>query len=308
MKIRLIFGLFLTMISGLKINAQELKISFDKDSILIGDHIILSIEANAPYNADIFLPKTDSLGYFEFIEILKSDTTPNSIYSKWLITCFDSGYYAFGPIPALFVSENKQKIDTVFSNAVLLYVNTLPVDTAEAFMPIKATKQMPYPWREVLPTILIALAALLLIAALIAYLIYRRKKKKAKAEKVKTPLEFFEEALQKLEDLDRQKLWQKDQIKEYYFSLSETLRNYLEGRFGVNAMEMTTDEIIRAVHDQTNEGLKKKLNEILSQADLAKYAKFKPMGDENMRMIKMAKDFVLHTKPKVVKEENETVE
>jgi hypothetical protein len=134
------------------------------------------------------------------------------------------------------------------------------------------------------------------------------KKQQAEAEKVKTPLEYFEEALQKLEDLDKQKLWQKDQVKEYYFSLSETLRNYLEGRFGVNAMELTTDEIIRAVHDQTNEGLKKKLNEILSQADLAKYAKFKPLGDENMRMMKMAKDFVLHTKPKVVNEENETVE
>ena len=70
-------------------------------------------------------------------------------------------------------------------------------------------------------------------------------------------------------------------------------------------MELTTDEIVALMQGEIADGLNKKLKDILSQADLAKYAKFKPMPDENIKIMKLSKDFVLHTKPKV---ENDVVE
>lgn len=282
--------------------AQTVNISIDKDSILIGDHIKLSIEASAERNADIYLPQPDSLGYFEFIEILHSDTFERKLQEDWLITNFDSGYYQFGGIPALFVYENGDT-DTAFSNSVRVYVNTVPVDTSQAFMPLKPVQNMPFPWREVLPIILGLLAVLIAIILLILYFWYKKKKAKEEAERVKTPIEYFEEAIQELNELDHKKLWQKDLVKEYYFSLSEILREYMEGRFNIKAMESTTDEIMTQL--EVDEPLKNKLLQILRQADLAKYAKFKPLGDENAKVMKLSKDFVLHTKPKVEIEEKD---
>lgn len=282
--------------------AQTVNINIDTDSILIGDHIKLSIEASAERNADIYLPQPDSLGNFEFIEILNSDTFERKLQADWLITNFDSGYYQFGGIPALFVYENGDT-DTAFSNNVLVYVNTLPVDTSQAFMPLKPVQNLPFPWKEVLPTILTLLGVIIAIILLIIYFWYQKKKAKETAERVKTPIEYFEEAIQDLNELDNKKLWQKDLVREYYYSLSEILREYLEGRFEIKAMESTTDEIMMQL--EADEALKNKLSQILRQADLAKYAKFKPLGDENTKMMKLSKDFVLHTKPKVEIEEKD---
>jgi hypothetical protein len=120
-------------------------------------------------------------------------------------------------------------------------------------------------------------------------------------EKPKTELDYYHEAIDKLQTLENKKLWQNDQVKEYYLGLSEILREYLEGRFGIQAMESTTDEINDTLILQDK--LKLKLREVLAQADLAKFAKFKPLGDENIRLMKQAKDFVRHTKPKLKAEE-----
>jgi len=85
-------------------------------------------------------------------------------------------------------------------------------------------------------------------------------------------------------------------------------RSYLEGRFSVNAMESTTDEIIAEYKGlEENKALSKKLKEILQQCDLAKFAKFKPTEDENKRIMKSALDFVSHTKPKPIAEENDNL-
>lgn len=302
---RLIFLTLAALIFSQVSHGQNAVIKLDKDSMLIGEYLKLSIEAESPYKASFFLPDSSNLGLFEYIEMLSFDTTDNTLKAEWLITCFDSGYYAFGPIPLLLVSENKQKIDTVFSNNVLLYVNTIPVNLEEDIKPAKEQKNIPFPWKEVLMKVMTIVGIIFLIAMAIMTYYLRKKRKLAEANRVKTPVDFYIETLQKLQQIEQEKLWQKDQIKEYYFSLSETLRNYIEGRFGVNAMELTTDEIVALMQGEIADGLNNKLKDILSQADLAKYAKFKPMPDENIKIMKLSKDFVLHTKPKV---ENDVVE
>lgn len=298
------FSIIVLLISILSFaTAQKVTIELDKDSVLIGDHIKLSIAVESPYKATIVLPDTTKMALFEYIEAIKLDTTDNTLFTEWLITCFDSGYYSFGPIPVLLISENNQKIDTVYSNSSLIYVNTVEVNLEEDFKPIKEQKNTPFPWKEVLIKVFIVGAIISLIIFALFYYKISKRRRLENANRPKTPLEFYVETLQKLDQLESQKLWQKDQIKEYYFSLSETLRNYIEGRFNVNAMELTTDEIFALMNTEVSDGLNKKLKEILSQADLAKYAKFKPLNDENIKIMKLSKDFVLHTKPKLEKDE-----
>lgn len=284
------------------LNAQQVKISFDKDSILIGDHLLLNIKVDANEGEEVYLPEfKDTIGNFDLIEVYKMDTLNNSISQNILLTQFNAGNYSFGQIPAL-VKRVNGNIDTIVSNNIFLSVNGMEVDTTQAIKPIKNLKAIPFPWKRFLKKLgLILLPILLLIALIIWYLIYKKKIDLFK-EKPKTMLDFYEEALQKLEELEKQKLWQNDQIKEYYLGISEVLRNYLEGRFGVQAMESTTDEIREELFLES--ALKDKVCAILAQADLAKFAKFKPLQNENLKMMKMAKDFVKHTKPKKTKEEN----
>lgn len=286
----------------LSLNAQQVKITFDKDTILIGDHLLLNIQVETHDGERIFLPEfADTIGNFDLIEIYKADTLKNTISQNILLTQFNAGNYQFGQIPAL-VQRKNGSTDTIVSNNIMLTVNTIEVDTTLAIKPIKNIKAIPFPWKVFLKKLAIIVLPILLIIGLIFwYLIYKKKLVLFK-EKPKTMFDFYVEALQKLEELDKKKLWQNDHIKEYYLGVSEVLRNYLEGRFGIQAMERTTDEIRTELFLEKD--LKDKLSEILEQADLAKFAKFKPMQDENLRMMKMAKDFVKNTKPQKTKEEN----
>ena len=112
------------------------------------------------------------------------------------------------------------------------------------------------------------------------------------------------EALEKLRD---EKLWQNDKHKLYYSGLSDILRTYLASRFEVGAMEMTTDEIddaLRAVEIEQKQ--KMNLLSVLRDADLVKFAKATPEAEENELTYHKAYHFVEETKPvEVVEEEDE---
>lgn len=304
MKMNLKFSFFLIFCAlGLLASAQKIEISFDKDSMLIGDHLLLNISVSAQKEDRIFLPVfQDSIGSFDVIEAYKPDTGENSISQNILITQFNEGNYVFGGIPAI-IQDVYDKFDTISSNDIMLYVSTLEVDTSQAIKPLKTVKSLPFPWKDFLKKWGPIIAIIILLLVLLIWYLIKRKKLFVAPEKPKTMLDFYEEAIKNLEDLDNKKLWQNDQIKEYYLGISEILRNYLEGRFGVNAMESTTDEIREELFLENS--LKNKVCEILEQADLAKFAKFKPLNDENLRMMKLAKDFVKHTKPKNLETEDD---
>lgn len=274
---------------------QEISISVNKDSMLIGEQIELKIAITGSDPNSFYLPEMDTMGSFEVVEVLQTDTTATSLTRQLLVTNFDSGLYQFGPIPALVVPE-LGKLDTIYSNAFLIYVNSVPVDTSAAFMPIKPVLKSDFPWKKVIKKLALPVAIALLIIGLIVYLIWRNTRPKETIIPPKSMLDHFVEAKSKLAVLEQKKLWQQGEIKAYYLSLSEILRTYVEGRYRIPAMESTTQEIMDEIKEK--EGLTVKLKDVLSQSDLAKYAKFKPDGDTNNRMMKLAKDFVMHTKPK----------
>ena len=282
------------------VQAQQFKLSLDKDSMLIGDHLLMTLTLTYNKGEQGYLPQlVDSVILFDLIETYPIDTLENTLSQSILMTQFNEGLYEVGQLPALIIRGNGD-IDTIYSNSLSLLVNTVEVDTSQAFKPIKTVKSIPFPWKEFLKKVALILIPILLIIALIIWYYIRKKKLTLFPEKPKTMLDHYDDALDQLGKLESQKLWQNEQTKEYYLSLSEILREYLEGRFGFNAMESTTDEIKEDLF--LEDGLKNKVCEVLAQADLAKFAKFKPMGEENIRMMKLAKDFVKHTKPKPIKE------
>ena len=86
------------------------------------------------------------------------------------------------------------------------------------------------------------------------------------------------------------------EIKEYHAELSETIRRYIEERFNFIALELTTHEIIEILKTKVMKKESLKIKDILERADLAKFAKSKPVDDENIDSMNIAKNFIQLTK------------
>ena len=98
--------------------------------------------------------------------------------------------------------------------------------------------------------------------------------------------------------MEKEKIWQAGNVKEYHSQLSEIIRRYTENRFEFIALEMTTYEIIEELKSTVNindEELKD-FRILLQRADLAKFAKSKPVDSENIESMSIAKRFVSSTK------------
>lgn len=297
----ILIGLFWQLLASAQTEATS---RLDTNAILVGDQINLELLFSCPADYSVQWPNFNDTIISE-IEILaksKIDTTYSEDRSQMLlqqilrITSFDSGYYAIPPIRFNWNQAGDQLDHFTESDALLLEVSTIPVDTEKEIMDIKKPIEAPYTFREALPWIIG-----FLLAISIAYLIYYYLKKRKKAEPVfkaarKPKLPPHQIALDALDNLRHKKLWQGGLIKDYHTELTNILRDYIEGRFQVHAPEMTTDEIMDLINTPaTNKQAKDKLWQTLILADLVKFAKEQPLPLENDGSLNNAVDFVKET-------------
>lgn len=103
-------------------------------------------------------------------------------------------------------------------------------------------------------------------------------------------------ALQRLENLKAKNLWENGQEKEYFTELTDIIRDYLSARFGINAMEMTSRQIMQTLVDQTDVKEKRGyVRKILDMADFVKFAKVRPLPADNVAAFDNAVSFVKET-------------
>ena len=141
-----------------------------------------------------------------------------------------------------------------------------------------------------------------------AFLIYRLVKKKSlvpfKKEEPYLPPHI--RAINRLNEIKLNKLWQSGKVKEYHSEVTETLRIYIEERFGIGAMEMTSGEILSDLKKYSDADIAcDNLKQILIMADFVKFAKYNPLPDENELSMMNAYLFVNNTKIEEVTEEKE---
>lgn len=320
-----IFILILAMFfpySGIYLFSQHIRstVELDTNEILIGDQINLNIFVSSPKENKIIWPEfSDTLtGDIEIIEKSKVDTSledNENIYSQRLrLTVFDSGFYYIPPVKFSYKKEGDTSLYYFESDPIPLTVNTLKVDTSQVIKDIKSPLEAPLTFREIMPWILFAIA-LIAIAYFVVYYINRRKQKKPVFRiRPKPKIPPHRKALEDLEKLKSQKLWQNGKVKEYHSRLTEILRIYIEERFRVMAVEMTTNEIINGLKRAgVEKSLIEKINQILVLADFVKFAKFQPLPLEHDASYNNAVDFVNATMQKKsdgndVKEEKEIIE
>jgi hypothetical protein len=294
--------ILILLLSGLKTNAQEVHVDarLDTSSILIGDQVDFKIRLQIPTSTSFLWPAlADTLP--ENIEIVKrSDIDTTRLDDGFLnveqiltLTVFDSGYYVIKPLEFRYGDNLSESVET---EPYLLNVFTVEVDTTQAMKPIKGPMSAPLTFAEILPWGLAGLFFIALIIGLIYYLSKKKNKQPIIIKKPKPKIPAHRLALDELEKLKYEKLWQRDKIKEYHSRLTDILRVYIEDVFNIPAPEMTTWEIIRSFAGAKIEKSNlESLRIILELADLVKFAKYKPLPDEHEKSMTLALRFVQQT-------------
>lgn len=284
-------------------NAQQVSANTKKKSYTIGDWVPIDLTVTAEINDKVFFPnfkKVDSSanGNIEIVNASEIDTVKEGINYRYhqLVNfiCFDTGKILFQPFPI--IVSNRAKLDTLYTDAVLVHVAGVAIDTTKDIKPIKGPIKVPYTFKELLPYLLIGLAILILLAFLIWFFKFRKKKTEPIDLKYILPPDVW--ATQALDKVEQKQLWQHGETKLYYSELSDILRSYIELRFNVAAMEQTTDEIMQSLHrGMLKQKLKQPINEFLGLSDFVKFAKAQPDINDNTNAIKTIRIFIDQTKP-----------
>jgi len=295
------FGFLLIFLFSMVSFSQKkplVKAEIDTTNIRIGEQFNLKISINEIKN--VIIPKLELKG-LEVIDSKKTDTLKNSLVKKYILTGFDSGSF-YIPQQQIFV-----KNQAFLTDSLLVNVATIAIDTSKIKkFPIKSIKSEPYVLDDFKGYIWIALVVLLLLGLLVYFIFFRKKKEVV--EKVVIPLiPAYEEAIEKLQQLDEKLLWQNNKVKEYYSELTEIVRNYIGRDIEIPTFEQTSNEIIELIEAQNTKkklGLSKEtiatINSLLRNADLVKFAKSKPLSHEIEDDRKFAELIIKKIQPKVV--------
>lgn len=296
------------LLAGIANGQVNVTATMDTSMMLIGDQTNLRLEASFPQGYSVAMPVfADTV--IRKLEVIEAGTVDTAfadgilrLNQKYIVTCFDSGWYTVPQLPFV-IAQPDGFTDTIYSAPIYFGVMTMPLDTANAnaITDIKPMQDAPFIVKELVPYLKIALLVILALAAVafIIYVLVRRKRNEPVFSRPKPQEPAHVVALRELDLLKEQKLWQRGLVKEYYTSLTEIVRIYLFGRFGLQAMESTTAEILQLTKPvaEIDKDLRNGLQELLERADFVKFAKAQTEANENEASFEFVEHFVLATKP-----------
>ncbi len=261
----------------------------------------MTVDVTARHGAKVVFPKFKRTQYIvPGVEVLgdtKADTSDIDgmmrVSKTFTLTSFDERLYA---IPGM-----KVKVDgkSYSSNQLALKVLTCDVDTLhpEQFFPPKDVQDNPFLWAEWSTPFWLGIVVMLLTLAF-GYLVLRLKQNKPIITRIRVVkrIPAHQKALDEMSRLKTEHYNTADEQKEYYTQLTDTLRKYIRERFGFNAMEMTSTEIMEHLQSTGDDTMINELRELFNTADLVKFAKYSSLlGEKDMNLVK-AINFIDQTK------------
>ena len=262
------------------------------------------------YSLDIRMPKGYIINWNELKDTLNKsvevisrseikeqpiDNSSDILLTQHLtLTSFDTGYVEIPSIGIKYYKSAKDtSVYTSYTDYMYVYVEAAAIDTTMAYRPIKTPIKQNITFEETVPFVGggIILAGLVL---LIIYIVRRlRKKTNIEEEEVKPQIPAIVTAREKMAQLKESNLWQSGKYKDYYTDLTGIAREYLEGQFNIDAIEMTSDEILDEVRKiQLDNLIFSKLQNTLITSDLVKFAKATPSPAENENAFKDINSFI----------------
>ena len=206
---------------------------------------------------------------------------------------FEEGVYELPPI--LVQRTYAGKVDTLLFEGVRLEVATIPVDTATfEIRDIKGQIKYPVTFKEVFPW-LGGFILLLTLVAVAIYLVIRYRRRKGLEPSPDEPAYIV--ALRRLEHFRNDKFWTPEKQKGFYSGVTDALKEYIEDRFGVDAPEMTTEELFSALKNRPEiaADVFESAKDLFERADFVKFAKYVASDEDNARVIPTAINLVTST-------------
>lgn len=315
----------MSLIAVVKANAQvTVEARIDSLQIMMGDQAHLTLQVVAKEGADVVFPvykpmeqMTPGVEVLNISEVATRDTSDNFVlYSRnYTLTSFDGKNYY---LPPLKVKVNGKLYK---SKALALKVIEPEVDTLhyEKFFPAKDVQDNPFLWAEWAVPFWLSVIVVLLMGGVV-YLYARLKQGKTINLKVKIVKRLMphQKALNEINEIKAENMVRQEDQKAYYTRLTDTLRRYIEERYGFSAMEMTSSEIIARLTSEQNAEAMEELQLLFSTADLVKFAKYSTLINENDMNLVNAIEFINRTKienqpaeqvikPKLTAEDERTV-
>ncbi len=302
---RKLFSFILSFLFCLSLGGQDVtvKAQLDSANIYLGDQVDYSVTITQPADIRLSIPAySDTL--YRGLEIVSqseidtaySDSGKITLRKSFTITSFDTGYYQIPPFYAEYQTPQGKK--AFYSDYVPLRVNRVdiaPPDSSEVIFDIVGPEKVGYGAGEILPWVF-----LVLVAIVAGWLLYKYLPRKEKKEEEKGPPMPDEPVhiivLRELDKLEKKGLWQAGKIKEFYSELTDILRYYLEMRYAIPAPEMTSWEIIKSLgKSKIEDDQVLRLKNILKNADLSKFARYKHTAQINSSAIPDGREFVKAT-------------
>jgi len=306
--IALVIIFLISHFSFLSLRAQvKVESTISAMEMLVGQQVMLTVSATADEGATVTFPQEALLpAGIEFMGAVEmpEEKAGNGqvLYQRgYVLTSFEDTLYY---IPPMTVNVDGKEYET---KKLALKVLTVDVDTTdyEKYYGPKTIQDNPFNWELDEWAVPFWLSVLMLVMLAVTYYLYLRLRDNkpviARPRFIRRLLP-HQKAMQAIEEIKAEKMVTAEDPKEYYTRLTDTLRKYIEERYGFYAMEMTSSEIIDRLQQADPESLAE-LSQLFQTADLVKFAKYSTLINENDANLVSAIDFINRTKVEVPPEQ-----
>ena len=293
----------LAAMCGLRAQQVEVEGRVESTEVQVGKPFTFDLSLKVPYGWFVEWNDFAQESLSDQIDIVKrsnvertADADSNIIVRQQLtLMTFDTGRVELPAVALTYAHSFDAPLRMqAYTEPVDLYVTTITADTLQPYKPIVEPIAAPIQMKEVFPWVLVALLAILL--GLGIWLLLKRRKVHVDADGnvVKDPvIPPYDKAVDDLRKLREEKPWQSGKVKEYFSSLTDIAREYIEGQFGVNAVEMTTDDILEEIKPlHFSKEAYDKLKDTMEVADLVKFAKYSASSFESDTALTNMTEFV----------------
>jgi len=278
----------------------------DSLQLLVGQQtgITLDVSCNTSQQVQMpsYQPEQQMVENVEVVSMSAVDTTylndgkRMQLSRKYIVTAWDSSLYYLPPLEVI-VDGKKYP-----SKSLALKVYTVDVDTihVDRFFGPKEEMEAPFAWEDWRWVVWGSVLLVILIIGIIVIFVSLRTGRpiiRIIRRKIKEPA--HKVALDEIAKIKEERIWAKEDSKEYYTQLTDTLRTYIQDRYGFNALEMTSDEIITHLTRENDEEALNELRDLFRTADLVKFAKYSTLINENDANLMTALEYINQTKQEV---------
>ena len=254
------------------------KATVDRNRILVGEPVQLTLEADLPPGLAAGWQVPDSIPHFEFIRkgnLDSVETSSGKSYKQVLtITSFDSGLVVLPPL--LMIAGNRK----LYTDSIRIEVSYSPFDPKQDYHDIKDIIALDNPHVRYIAWIVLAMS--LISIFLVIYFIRKKESTPESKQEVATRRTPYEEAIQALEELRKQQLPEKGQVKLYYTRLNDILRLFVLKKLKMATMEKTNEELIMQLRQMKFSAAQfSQLAGSLRMSDFVKFAKYQPIQQDN---------------------------